>query len=316
LLTQFEGTASALAVSPDRRHLAAASWGGDIRVFDQGQLLWERRQPPAVNDVLFSTSGRWLATAGEDRAVRLWASDTGSALAHVELPAEPVSLAIEPGGTLLASTGLEDNVRVWRVSRDGAVLEPVAVLAGDEARVSVPVFVPETDLVCAGDYAGVVRRWSLARPLRPEVIARHGGRVRAIVASEDGAIVASGGEDGIIWLVDFATGRARSLVGHRAGVRDLAFASGARLISASADGDIRVWSVAGAWSAVLRGHEAQVNRLSYAAPDRLLSSSGDGTVRVWSLPSQGAPANPGLELWLEARTTARLTGRSLLASPL
>jgi len=103
------GGASAIAVSPDAKYLAAGSFDTDLRIWDakNGELL--RR----IDEILvatfamdFTPDGKFLVTGGVDRALYFWDTRTWK-LAH-KLNGQPEmisALAIAPGGRMIATGG-------------------------------------------------------------------------------------------------------------------------------------------------------------------------------------------------------------------
>ena len=69
-----------------------------------------------VRGVAWSPDGASIATAGDDRSVRVWATDAGTQrAAFADLPGPVVGVAFSPDGTLLAAGG-PSFLRVWEVA--------------------------------------------------------------------------------------------------------------------------------------------------------------------------------------------------------
>ncbi|MGE9695473.1 TIR domain-containing protein [Streptomyces sp. NRRL F-5630] len=101
--------------------LASASWDGTAVIWRDGAArhvlrahtgkLWAAAAHP---------SAPLLATAGDDRVIRLWDPATGaSAGALTGHSGRIYSLSFSPDGTHLASAGDDGTVRLWRVRADG-----------------------------------------------------------------------------------------------------------------------------------------------------------------------------------------------------
>src|SRR5262249_45360473 len=102
--------------------------------------------------------------------------------------------------------------------------------------------------------------------------------------SDDGALIAVGGDDKKVHLWDPRTGTiVRSMTGHAGGITALAFdPSGSTVAAASKDLTIRLWDVGtGAPIAMLMGHTARINRLQFGGHELLMSVSDDRSIRLW-----------------------------------
>jgi WD40 repeat protein len=112
----------------------------------------------------------------------------------------------------------------------------------------------------------------------------HAADVWSVAFSPDGSRLASGAEDGKVYIWDVATRRLeRTLVGHTDSVYSVAFSpDGCLLASGSKDGTVRVWDgLGGAGRSVLTGHGI-VLCVAFNADGRCLVSGGaDDSVRFW-----------------------------------
>lgn len=113
----------------------------------------------------------------------------------------------------------------------------------------------------------------------------HTARVRDVVFSPDGRMLASASEDGTVKLWNVADARElRTIPAHEGDVGCVAFSpDGRRVASGSRDRLVKVWDVeTGKELHRYAGHSRRVVRVAFS-PDgsRLLSSSVDGTVQAW-----------------------------------
>src|SRR5207302_1207646 len=96
------GPVSAVAFSPDGRHLATGAADRSARVWDvdSGDELRELAgHGAAVSAVAFSPDGRRLATGSMDRTARLWDAGTGAELRRLTGHGESVfAIAFSPDG--------------------------------------------------------------------------------------------------------------------------------------------------------------------------------------------------------------------------
>jgi WD40 repeat protein/tetratricopeptide (TPR) repeat protein len=112
------GLIADLAISPDGRFAASASWDKTARVWNMatgephGPFL---RHDGSVQSIAFNPDGRIVATGGEDRTVRLWDRATGMRLGSA-LPQQSggEAVAFSPDGRLLGIASLDDTA-IWDV---------------------------------------------------------------------------------------------------------------------------------------------------------------------------------------------------------
>ena len=129
-----------VAVSPDRRLLAAAGADGTLRLWN----VAAPGRPVLVSDLLpanstdplyaaaFSPNGKLLAAAGADRVVTLWEISGTHAVRLAQPLSGPAStvysIAFSPDSATLAAASTDGTVRLWhvadpaRATRDGAPL--------------------------------------------------------------------------------------------------------------------------------------------------------------------------------------------------
>ena len=141
-LEGHSGRTKCLAFSPDGRYLSTGGLDYKVKVWEveSGELKWEaggRRDSWTAVDreghrgyvmaVAFSPDGRYLASGGEYRTVRLWEVETGTQL-RVLGGAEPpftlirgghpdgiLALAFSPDGRYLASADEDGLIKFWRM---------------------------------------------------------------------------------------------------------------------------------------------------------------------------------------------------------
>ena len=213
------------------------------------------------------------------------------------------SLAVTPDGSLLASAGWDETIRLW--SLPGG--EHVATLRGHESLVGSLAVTPDESLLASGSGSrGTIGLWSLPGGEHVATLEGHRGGVRSLAVTPDGSLLVSGSGDRTIRLWRLPDGESvAKLRGHRGGVYSLAVTpDGSLLVSGSDDNTIRLWSLPGGECvATLRGHEDEVSSLVVTPDGSLLASASGGmfdkTVRLWRLPGGEHMATlEGHERWV------------------
>ncbi len=190
-----------------------------------------------------------LATASNDKVLRLWDANTGQLVQSF-----PINISAAQGGH-------SDYVNDLRFSPDN------------------------THIVTAGRDRKVIL-WDLASGKPLLFLSGHNGPVNSIDFSPDGKLIATGSSDGTARIWDAATGQVlQTLTGHKYLVLGVVFSpDGKRLLSGGGDDNARLWDVqTGEELLTLSGHTGNVDKVAFSPDGKLIAagSGEDGTVIIY-----------------------------------
>jgi WD40 repeat protein len=295
----------------------------DLKDLD-GQFVVARHTDSDINSVAIAPSGTSIATVNALGVITLWDVATGKPGAVFSNPQHRFqSVEFSTDGKLIAVTGEIGNKEPIVELRDAASGRIIASLKGHTRYVTSAAFSHDGKMLATGGEDRQIKLWDLIAGQERLTMKGHAKTVRAVSfshdsarlisdgfddrarvwdvksgaqllefesyapakVSPDGRLIATGGANHLVKLLDAFTGREiRSLRGHSGALRVVAFSpDGKRLASAGEDQTIRVWEVeTGMELLALKGHSGRVSSLAFSRDGRLLvSGSKDRTVRLW-----------------------------------
>jgi eukaryotic-like serine/threonine-protein kinase len=277
---------------PDGR-LLSYSVDGTIRAWqiDAGSHDLVGKLDAAIRIGAVAKDGRSLATAGEDRVVRVWSIPATGAPPgrprEFRGPERAIgALAIARDGSLIAAGGGYDTIWVWDLATGAA-----RKLTGhDEDGVNELAFAPDGRHLASAGADHTIRLWDLGTG-KSEVLRGHEDAVAGVEFDRAGAQLSSISSDGTvrIWTVGDKGASATQVLGGNGSSFRASMAADGRTVVTATGSVIRRWRI-GALSGALRGHRGAVTGLAVAPSGRYLVSTGeDWTVRVWPLGKGGEP---------------------------
>ncbi len=258
-----------------------------------------------VHDVTFSPDGSIIASAGDDKTIKLWQPD-GTLLTTFQAHSDTIkSVAFSPDSQLIASASKDTTVKLWR--RDGTL---VTTLNGHNKQVNSVTFSPNGQMLVTGSDDQTIKLWTIDRTCLnladkadevgfnnirvitqnsrqncfvPKIIEGHREQVRSVAFSPDGQYFASASWDNTVKLWTPNGTLLKTLNGHQSGVNHVTVSPNGKFVaSSSIDGTVKLWQPDGILLKTLVGHTDGVFGLAFSPDSQTLASaSWDQTVRLW-----------------------------------
>ena len=256
---------------------------GSSRGFDatgDGALTGET---PAFLGLAWSPDGKTLATASDDRAIRLWDVTTGTLRRTLTGHTGAVtSVAWSPTGTTLATGGADATVRLWNAA-NGRLIR---TMTGHSVGVEAVAWSPDGTQIASAGADLTVRLWAASTGVSSLTLQGHTAAVTGVAWSPDGATLATASADLTARLWNPATGAPiRTLAGHTGPLTEVAWSPDSKtLATTSDDQSTRLWNVlTGVTSRTLRGHSTAVTSVAWSPDGKTLATgSADRSARLWS----------------------------------
>jgi WD40 repeat protein/tetratricopeptide (TPR) repeat protein len=241
----------------------------------------------AVRCLAYSPDGQRLASASNDKSIKIWDVPTGELLFSLQGHTDRVrAVAFSPDGRRLASASNDQTAKIW----DWAQATALFTLRGHEAIVRTLAWSPDGEhLASAGDDQKV-RIWDAGTAAASfSLDAGTDSNFLSLAWSPDGQRLASGHQDGSATQWNVITRKQEDHLS-TGSVTSMAWSPDGQLLASCDDqGTVRVRSVsAGKFSCRLLAHKGTALSVSWSPDGRRLVSGGgrDCTVKIWDLASE------------------------------
>ncbi len=243
-----------------------------------------------VNSVAFSPDSTTLASASDDKTIKLWNIASGEEIRTLEGHSNWIwAVAFSPDSKTLASASADKTIKLWNVETG----KLIRTLQGNSDGVTSVAFSPDGKTLASGSASKdtKIKLWNLETGNLIRTLEGHTSGIASVVFSPDGKTLASGSWDKTIKLWNLETGNLiRTLNGNGGAILSVAFApDGKTLASGSADKTIKLWNLeTGNLIRTLKGHNDKVNSVAFLPSTSLngvtlVSGSSDKTIKLWNL---------------------------------
>ncbi len=276
------------------RYLVSASRDGTLREWDTQYGITVRvLQGHATGVTGIAAFGEQIFSAGNDGTVRRW----NTALPYqqeVDLPGEPVSVAIAPDGDKVAVGFADGFLRLY------ALPDPALLWEQEKAHkksIQNLAFSSGGALLASAGFDKTAKVWRIEenKLVRQQTFSPRDA-VNDIAFSPYGRTLAAAGFDGRIALFSLGTEQKHFYLAHKGKVNSISFDSkGTRLLSAG-EHEVRLWDINNEPPVLLQEYVPSQDRLKQSAfspDDRRIASVGrDQLLHIYA--TAGKPAQESL----------------------
>lgn len=257
-------------------------------------------------DVIFTSNGRYLVSASDDKTIKVWDTSTGKVVrvlrGQIQAGDEGkiYAAALSPDNRFLAIGGWMGPSKNYKLVDLGRIRlidfqtgEVKTLLKGHTNVINGLAFSPDGNRLISGSADKTARIWNVRTQKTIHVLKGHTDHIYAVAFSPDGSMAVTGSNDNTLKLWNAKSGSLiKILKGHSGDLRSAAFTpNGKYLLSGSLDKTIRMWNgKTGKFIKVLASQNRTVDNLSIS-PDgtKVLTGhgleSGKRSNNVFSIPS-------------------------------
>lgn len=288
--------ASVMRLSPDGSLLATASADGAVEIHSTaaGDLICPRLlHGEGIFDVAFNPAGNRLATASNDKTLRLWEIPSGRELARVSGQTFRRVRFSPDGRTLLVALRRERLAQLY----DAETLAATGPTLHHDDFVTDAIFSPDGKRIATTSLDYTARLWDAQTGVSLTAPLSHANEVNQVCFSPDGSMLATGGIEPAARIWDVTTGRPLTpWLRHGGPITDVKFSpSGRHLLTCSRDGTARLWPVSAPRTTThqLTGQPLPIWHTTFSADRRFAFASSKDRGRIWRT-ADWQPATPEL----------------------
>lgn len=221
---------------------------------DASQQKFKSHNDRDIPPISSGGDAAWLASASEDRSIKIWDSGNGLCLKTLNGHDGAVnSVFFSHDSARLASASDDGTVKLWDTSSGRCQ----KTLEGHDDVVWSVDFSQDSTRLASASSDHTIRIWDTISGRRLKTLHGHNGAVGSVVFSHDSTRLATASWDNTVKIWDVSSGLCvKTLYGHNYAVDSVVFShDSTRLATASWDGTVKIWDArTGCCLQTLEGH--------------------------------------------------------------
>jgi len=250
---------------------------------DKNHIVLQGGHHKPLSRVVFSSSGRLVATAGYDKVVKIWDSRSRTVIANLRGHTRGVfGLSFSSDESLLASSDLDGFIRIW----DMNTFQQRHLMTAGNNSIGRLLFIPESNqLISAGDDA-VIRIWSVLHGKQIAELKGHRDPILGLALTPDGRYLYSAGFDKQIIYWDLNTRNHINSWSVPGAVSQIALSPDGKLLAVAMLNQqaIMLKSDTGNTQLILTDFKSGVSDIAFSPLNRQFATAClDGSLQLWDI---------------------------------
>ncbi|MDP4266085.1 MAG: WD40 repeat domain-containing protein [Bacteroidota bacterium] len=235
-----------------------------------------------VNDVAYCPSGKYLASCGTDKTVKIWNMETRTLEKTLNGHDGSVeAICFSPNGKYLLSGGADNIIKVWDVETGNLIKD----LSGHTNIINAISYSPDGRFFASASSDHTVLIWDMKHPNSIATLQLIDLAI-SVNFSPNSRYIITGGEDNFAKIWDTEHWKLQKSFWQKGGVNSVCFShNGNYVVTGGADKSVTVYEFASGnkvWD--MKGHTNWVTDAIFSPDDNYIISAGlDNSIKIWSV---------------------------------
>ena len=248
-----------------------------------------------VNNVSFSPDGKRIASASDDKTVKIWNLE-GKEIKSIVHPSPVWSVIFSPDGKLIATASNDKTIRLWNI--DGTLK---GSFIAHEDQINDLSFSPDSQILASASNDKTVKLWDINHRGLIDQLESSQIRFNSVSFSPDGQWIAAAkdGESIVIWKKEgfkWEPLQNSVILGkHWKNIYEVNFSPNSKLLaSASEDGTIKLWNTDVSLITTLKSNSKPMLSVNFSPDGKTvvgIQQSDSSRISLWNIDTNQVDKN-------------------------